>query len=85
MKVKKWGFDEGLAYHRYPHGRQCPERGEGLPHRVGDFPFSSPIDGGTPGTFTNGICIHCGRTFPSLKFFYPRQIAQNETSATGEK
>jgi hypothetical protein len=69
MKVRGYGFDEEVAVHRLPHGRQCKERQEGLPHRVGIFPMSSSIDGGISGCYCEGICIHCGHKFPSLGSF----------------
>lgn len=72
MTVKKWGFNENEAIHRLPYGRQCPERGKGLPHRVGIFPIMSLLDGGLPGDICKGICIHCGKDFPKLECFVPK-------------
>jgi hypothetical protein len=71
MKVKVWGFNEEDAIRRYPYGKNCPERSNGLPHRVGDFPMSCSYDGGLPGNHTKAICIHCGKEFPKKAAFYP--------------
>jgi hypothetical protein len=78
MKVKNYGFDEEYAVRRIPHGFQCKERSEGLPHRVGIFPMMSAVDGGLAGCYCKGICIHCGKEFKSKSGFIimnqPNQI-----------
>lgn len=69
---------EQIAVQKFPKDGFCKKSCfASKQHRAGYVPFSSILDGATPGDVANCICLECGKTFVETVFVpldQPREL-----------